>query len=379
MDFALTEEQEMLKTMARDFLANECPKTMVKEIMESEEDHSPALWKKMAELGWLGLVLPEEHGGTAMTFRDLTILCQEMGRAVLPGPFIPTVLFAALPILEAGTEEQKKELLPKIVNGEAAFTYAVTEEDGELWAEDVKTRAVAQGGDYIINGTKVFVPDAKAADYMVVAARTKNTPDPEDGITLFIVNTGQFGIYISPLKTMDQTRKLYEVSFNNVSVPAENILGELNQGWDIVKKATLKATAAVCADMIGGCETVLEMTVDYVKERVQFGVPVGSFQAVKHRCADMQVDVEYARALMEWAALAIDEDSADAPIAVSMAKSLCGDNYKKITNAGVQLHGGMGFTWDHDMHLYFKRARSTDTILGDSIYHRELVAQSFDD
>jgi len=378
MDFGLSEEQEMLKTAARDFLTNECPKTHVRAMMEDELGYSPELWKKMAELGWLGLVFPEEYGGAGMSFRDLTILCEEMGRALLPGPFIPTVLLAGMPILMAGSEEQKKEYLPKIANGEAIFTLAVLEEDGDFWADGIKVKAVSRRDEYIINGTKLFVTDARAADYILCAARTKRAANPEEGITLFLVSTDEWGVYAAPLTTMDETRKQYEVSFTNVAVPPQNIVGELHQGWPILKEAALRATAALCAEMVGGGEMVLEMTVNYAKERIAFGVPIGSFQAIKHKCADMYSDLEYARSLMEWAALAIDEEPSRAPVAVSMAKSYCGDAYKRVTGEGTQIHGGIGFTWDHDMHLYFKRARSSDTAFGDSNYHLELIARSLD-
>jgi len=378
MEFILNEEQEMLKTMARDFLAKECPKTLVRELMEDETGHSSELWKKMAEVGWLGLIFPEEYGGSAMNFRDLTILCEEMGRAMLPGPFFSTLLLAGLPILNAGTEEQKKEYLPKIANGEAVFTLAVLEEDGDLWPEGITLKAVQRGDDYIVDGTKLFVPDAKAAVYILVAARTQRTANPEEGITLLLVDTTEWGIYATPLKTMDETRKQYEVVFNNVAVPARNIIGEVHQGWPVLKDMALKATAALCAEMVGGGEWVLETTVNYAKDRIAFGVPIGSFQIIKHKCADMYSALEYARSLMEWAAEAIKDDSPNVPRAVSMAKSYCGDAYKFVTDQGIQIHGGIGFTWDHDMHLYFKRARSSDTAFGDSNYHRELIAAYFD-
>jgi len=378
MEFGLTEEQEMLKTMARDFLEKECPKTHVRAMMDDEKGYSPEIWQKMAEVGWLGLVLPEEYGGAEMNFRDLTILCEEMGRALLPSPFISTLFLVGLPILAAGTEEQQQEFLPKIASGEIICTLAALEESGDLWADDIQTKAVLNGDDYLINGTKLFVPDARSADYILCAARTRRATNSEEGITLFLVDAKEWGIYMTPLKTMDETRKLCEVSFTDVAVPARNILGELHQGWPILKQAALQATIALCAEMVGGGEMVLDMTVNYAKDRIAFGVPIGSFQAIKHKCADMLTLLEYARSLMEGAAEAIKDDSPDASVIVSMAKSFCGDTYKQVTNEGIQIHGGIGFTWDHDMHLYFKRARSSDTAFGDSNYHRELVAQSFD-
>ena len=378
MEFSLSEEQEMLKTMARDFLENECPKTHVREMMEDEMGFSRELWKKMADVGWLGLVFPEEYGGSGMNFRDLAVLCEETGRALLPGPFLQTILLVGMPILTAGTEEQKKEYLPKIASGDMVCTLAVLEEDGDFWPDGVQIKAMQRGNDYIVNGTKLFVNNAKGVDYILVAARTRRAVDPEDGITLFLVDTTEWGTYVAPLKSMDQTRQQFEVTFNQVAVPASNIIGELHKGWPILKEAAQKTTAALCAEMVGGGEWVLETTVNYAKDRIAFGVPIGSFQIIKHKCADMFSGLEYSRSLMEWAAEAIKENDPSAPMAVSMAKTYCGDTYKMVCDHGVQIHGGIGFTWDHDMHLYFKRARSSDTAFGDGYYHRELLAHSVD-
>ena len=344
MEFSLSEEQEMLKTMARDFLENECPKTHVREMMEDEMGFSRELWKKMADVGWLGLVFPEEYGGSGMNFRDLTVLCEEMGRALLPGPFLQTVLMVGMPILTAGTEEQKKEYLPKIASGDMVCTLAVLEEDGDFWPDGVQLKATQRGNDYILSGTKLFVNNAKGVDYILAAARTRRATDPEDGITLFLVDTTEWGTYVAPLKTMDQTRQQFEVMFNQVAVPASNIVGELHKGWPLLKEAALKATAALCAEMVGGGEWVLETTVNYAKDRIAFGVPIGSFQVIKHKCADMHSGLEYSRSLMEWAAEAIREDNPAALTAVSMAKSYCGDAYKMVCDHGVQTHGGIGFT-----------------------------------
>ena len=223
IELGLNEEQSMLKTMARDFLATETPKTFVRQMMDDEVGHSPELWQKMAELGWQGLVFPEEYGGAAMNFRDLTILCEEMGRAVMPGPFYSTVILVGLPILEYGTDEQKAEFLPKIANGEIACALAALEESGDLWADDLHFRALRRGDGYVLSGTKLFVTDARAADYMLVAARTKRTDNPEEGITLFMVNAKEWGIYIENMAVMDLTRKQYEVVFTDVPVPASSI------------------------------------------------------------------------------------------------------------------------------------------------------------
>ena len=378
IEIPLKEEQVMLKKMARDFLATEVPKTFVRKMMGDEVGHSTELWTKMAGLGWQGLVFPEEFGGSAMTFRDLTILCEEMGRAVLPGPFYSTVILVGLPLLDFGTDAQKKQFLPKIASGEMVCTLAVLEESGDLYADDMHFKAQKRGNEYILNGTKLFVTDAKAADYILVAARTMRTQNPEEGITLFMVNAKEWGVYMENMTVMDQTRKQYEVRFTNVSVPASSILGELHNGWSILQQIALKASAVLSAEMVGVGELTMEMTVDYLKNRQQFGVVIGSFQALKHKAADMYVAMEYSRSLMEWACECIKENDPDAPTAVAMAKSYCGDSVKFVTDAGVQLHGGIGFTWDHDLHLYFKRGRYNDTAFGDSNYQKEWIARKLE-
>lgn len=378
IELGLKEEQVMLKKMARDFLATESPKTFVRKMMADEVGHSPELWKKMADLGWQGLVFPEQYGGSAMNFRDLTILCEEMGRAVLPGPFYSTVILVGLALAEHGTEAQKKEFLTKIAAGKLVCTLAALEQSGDLWADDLHLKAVKRGNEYVLQGSKLFVTDAKAADYMLVAARTRRTADPADGITLFMVNAKEWGIYMENMVVMDQTRKQYDVRFTDVPVPASSIVGELHNGWPILQQIALKASAALSAEMVGVGEMAMEMTVAYLKDRQQFGVVIGSFQALKHRAADMLIAMEYSRSLMEWAAECVKENEADAPTAVAMAKSYCGDGVKFVTDSGVQLHGGIGFTWDHDMHLYFKRGRFDDTAFGDSNYQKEWIARKLE-
>ena len=375
MDFGLTEEQEMLKTSARDFLETECTRNHVRLMMEDEIGYSPELWKKMANLGWLGWSFPSQYGGGDGTFRDLTILCEEMGRVLLPSPFISTVVLGSLPILFADKDKQKQDFLPKIVEGKLTLALAVLEEDGDFWPGGINVRADKHGDEYFLNGTKLFVWDAKAANYLLCAARTKRSPNPEEGITLFLVDTKEWGMYITPLDNIDLLRKQYEVVMTNVPVQVDNIIGELHNGWQILKKMSLYAIAALCAEMVGCCEKVLEMTVSYAKERTAYGVPIGSYQVIKHKCADMLSGIEYARSLMEWAALALSENTPEASRAVSMAKAYCGNVGKMVCDEGIQIHGGLGFTWDHDMHLFFKRVRASDAAFGDSNYHSELVAQ----
>jgi alkylation response protein AidB-like acyl-CoA dehydrogenase len=378
MQWLLNEEQEMLKTMAKDFMAKECQRAHVRAMSEDEVGYSPALWKKMAELGWLGLTLPEQYGGAAMNFRDFAVLVEEMGHALLPAPFLTTAIWGAMLINDYGTEAQKKEWLPKIVNGDAVFTTAFLEEDGDLWPGGINVRATGGGSEYRISGAKLFVTDAKAANYFLVAARTAKSDNPEEGITLFIVDGAEWGIYIKKLETMDVLRKQSEVQFTRVVAPTKNIIGEVNKGWPIIKDISVKMVASLCAEMVGGMEWVLDTTVAYAKDRIAFGVPIGSFQIIKHKCADMKSALEYSRSLMEWAVESVRDGEPDAGLAASMAKAYCGDNYRFMTNHSVQIHGGIGFTWDHDLHFYFKRARSADTWFGDTTFHREQLAKYYD-
>ena len=374
MDFELGEEQVMLKTSARDFLEKECPKQLVREMIEDERGYSPELWRKMAAQGWMGLALPEEYGGADMTFLDLAVLLEEMGRALVPGPFVPSVVLAGRPILSAGTKEQKQEFLPQVASGDMILTLAFMEAEGSIEASGIEVKAAPQGGDFVINGTKLFVPDAHVADYILCVTRTKDSPDKEDGITLFLVDAKIPGIEVEVLKTMTG-EKLCEVVFNNVVVPGKNMLGELDKGWPIMQGVLQEANVAECAWMIGGARWVQETSVDYAKERIQFGHPIGTFQAIQHKCANMALEVEGATSITYYAAWAVSENDPELAMAASMAKAWCSDIYRHVAAEGIQIHGGIGFTWDHDMHLYFKRAKSSEVVFGDGNYHREKVAQ----
>ncbi len=375
MNFELDEEQVMLKTSARDFLEKECPKELVREIMEDDEKgYSPELWKKMAELGWLGLSYPEEYGGADFTFLDLAVLLEECGRALVPGPLVPTVIHVGHTILAAGNEEQKKDILPRMINGELILTLAYMEENGSLEASGMTVKAEKSGDNYVINGTKLFVPDANVADYILCVARTTDGANKEDGITLFLVDANSEGIQVELLKTMTG-EKLCEVVFNNVSVPAKNVIGEPDKGWPVVERMKCEALVAESAWMTGGARWALDTTIDYAKERIAFERPIGSFQAIQHKLANIALEVEGSTSIMYYAAWAITENAPDVPMAASMAKAWCGETYKHATFDGVQIHGGIGFTWDHDMHLYFKRAKAGEVNFGDSDYHREKVAK----
>ena len=301
MDFGLSEEQEMLRNAARDFLTDKCPKKLVREMEQDEKGYSPQLWQQMADLGWMGLAFPEKYGGSDMSFLDLAVLLEETGRACLPGPFFSTVLLGGLPILDAGTEAQKAEYLPQIASGKAIVTLALTEAAAGYDAASIQLTATPDNNEYILNGTKLFVPDAYVADYLLCAARTSDKGKPEDGITVFIIDTGCPGISITPLKTIARD-KLGEVVLNNVRVPGANILGSLNEGWSIIQKALERAAVAKCCEMVGGMQAVLEMTVEHAKQRVQFGAAIGTFQAIQHHCANILTAVDSSRVITHEAA-----------------------------------------------------------------------------
>jgi len=373
MDLDLTEEQEMLQTMARDFLTKECPKALVRELEEDEKGYSPELWRKMAELGWMGLVLPAEYDGMEMGFMDLIILLQEMGRNILPGPFFCTVVLGSLPILSAGPEEQKKEFLPKIASGEMILTMALTEPNGRYDAAGVETKAAAQGDSFVINGTKLFVENAHIADYMICVARTTEGATPEEGITLFLVNAKSPGIKVEGIPTMADD-KLCEVVFENVSVPRNNMLGELDNGWSIVARTLEQATMAKCAEMVGGAEAAFDMTLNYVKERVQYNRPIGSFQVIQHYCANMWTSVVTSRNILYKTAWKVGE-GLPATGDVAAAKGWINQAYTFVTERAVQCHGAIGLTRDHDIGLYYRRAKAGELVFGDTDFQKEIVAQ----
>lgn len=372
MDLDFTEEQDMLRNSARDFLSTECDKATVRKIEESDEGYSPEIWSKMAELGWQGLMIPEEYDGMGMGLMDLVVVFEEIGRNVLPSPFLATVVLGTSPIVEAGTEEQKKELLPKVVTGEAILTLALTEPSVGYSADCVELKAEGKGDIFVLNGTKLFVEFASASDYMVVVARTKSGGNPEDGITLFLVDSKSPGIKIEPFVTTGMDKQC-EVVFDNVSVPGASIIGKLDKGWPIVAKTLENATVAKCAEMVGGMQAVLDMSVAYAKERVQYGRPIGSYQAIQHMLADMFIRVIMSKNILYEAAWMVSE-GLPAAGKLATAKGFCNEAYKKVTVDGVEVHGAIGTTRDHDMGLYYRRAIVADSTFGDTESQREAVA-----
>jgi alkylation response protein AidB-like acyl-CoA dehydrogenase len=327
----------------------------------------------MAAQGWQGIVIPEQYGGTGMSFTDLIVLLEEFGRALVPGPFISTVVLSATPILEAGTEEQKQQFLPKIAAGDLIMTLALTEPSAKWDADGVAMPAKADGESFVLSGTKLFVPDAHVTDYMLVAARTKESASPEDGITLFLVDSKSAGIEFTVLKTIAADKQC-EVAFNEVRVPKANVLGEVDKGWPIIQGVKNKAAVAACAYLVGLSQMDFDTSLDYAKERIQFGRPIGSFQAIQHKFADMIIDVDGSRFITYKAAWALQENEPDAEMLVSMAKAWCNEAARRVVAHGQQIHGGIGFTKDYKIELYFRRQKWMELTWGDADYHRELVA-----
>ncbi|MCK4418172.1 MAG: acyl-CoA/acyl-ACP dehydrogenase [Candidatus Latescibacteria bacterium] len=377
VEFTLNEQQQMLKGIARDFLEARCPKAHVRDMLADEKGYSPELWQDMAELGWQGLMLPEEYGGTGGDFVDIQVLIEEMGRALLPGPFIPTVVYGGVGILQAGTSEQKNELLPRIAQGELILTLALQESSERFDAEGVAAEAVEKEDHYILSGTKILVPYAHVADYILCVCRSRSSSDAEDGISLFLVDAKGEGISCITRTTFDG-RKLCDVKLGEVKVSKANLLGEPHGCWPLVKRLVDHGSVAMCAEAVGGAQMAMEMSISYAKERIQFGRPIGTNQAIKHKCADMFVDVECGRSIMYWAAWAVDEGVPEASLAVPMAKTWCCDAYRRVTADSIQVHGGIGFTWDHDIHLHFKRAKTLEYTFGDCDYQREIVVRELE-
>jgi len=371
MDLSFTEEQEMLRKAARDFLAEEFSKTLVRKMEEDPIGFQPDMWKKLAELGWLGLIIPEEYGGSGSSFMDLFVLLEEMGRACLVAPFFSTTICTFL-LMDIGSDEQKKTFLPKIANGEAIFALALTEPSASYDASGITTKAVPDKDGYVIDGTKLFVHDAHVADYLLCVTKTDPASPPEKGITIFIVDAKSPGITITALPTIADDKQ-NELTFKNVKVPAENMLGKLNEGWPAISKLLERAAIAKCAEMIGGADWTIENSVVYAKERVQYGRPIGSFQAIQHYLAEMWTEISHAKRLVYYAVSLIDEGLTCSK-EVAMAKALMSEVYLRCTHFGVRVHGGIGTTRDHDMGLYYRRARQAACLFGDAEFWREKVA-----
>lgn len=368
MNFAFSEEQEFLRETARRFLEDKCPSEKTRALMATGEGFDAAMWSEMAGLGWQSMAIPEEYGGAGFGFLETSVLLEEMGRVLLPAPFISTVILGANLVLAAGSEPQKQSVLPAVAEGTMRLALASTEPSGRWDEMGITMEAQADGAGYRLSGTKSFVLDGHTADLLIVAART------EQGVTLFLVPAGSAGIERRVLESMDQTRKLAEVTFTNVSVPVDAVLGPVGGGWPVLESGYRIAAVALAVEAVGGAQKVMEMAVEYAKARIQFGRPIGSFQAIKHKCADMLVGVESAKSAAYYAAWAVSEGNDEVPVVAPLAKSYCTEQFFSAAAENIQIHGGIGFTWEHDAHLYFKRAKSSEILFGDPAFHRSLLA-----
>ena len=367
MNFAFTEEQEELRKTVRAFLEAKSPETAVREQMETDAGYDAAVWSQMGEqLGLQGLAIPEEFGGSGYTFVELGIVLEEQGRALLCAPFFSTVVLAANTLLHSGDDAAKAAHLPGIASGETIATLAFTEPSGKWDESGITTEATAAGDGWTLNGVKSFVLDGHTASLIIVAARTAK------GVSLFTVAGDAAGLTRTALSTMDQTRKQAKLEFANT--PA-TLLGTEGEGWAVLSTVLDLAAVGLAAEQVGGAQKVLEQAVEYAKVRVQFGRPIGSFQAIKHKCADMLLEVESAKSAAYYGLWCAAEQNDELPSVASLAKAYCSEAYFHATAENIQIHGGIGFTWEHPAHLYFKRAKSSELLFGDPTYHRELLAQ----
>jgi alkylation response protein AidB-like acyl-CoA dehydrogenase len=367
MNFAFSEEQEELRSSVRRFLEDKSPMTEVRRLMETSEGYDTAVWKQMGEqLGLQAIAIPEEYGGVGFGYVELTVIFEEMGGALLCAPYFATVALAANALLSSGDESAKKDLLPGIASGETIATLALTEDTGRWDLDGITLAATGKGGDWKLDGHKMFVIDGHTADLILVAGRTGK------GVSLFAVESSAAGLTRTALATMDQTRKQARIEFSGT--PAR-LVGEEGGAGPALSRTLDLAAVALAAEQVGGAQRCLDMAVDYAKTRIQFGRPIGSFQAIKHKCADMLLEVESAKSAAYYAGWAAAEDSEELPVVASLAKSYCSEAYFHAAAENIQIHGGIGFTWEHDAHLYFKRAKSSELLLGDPSYHRELLAQ----
>jgi 3-oxocholest-4-en-26-oyl-CoA dehydrogenase beta subunit len=370
MKLNLSEEQEMLKETARDFLADRCPRAFVRQMEESDTGYSRELWQDMVRLGWVGLAFPERYGGGGMGFLGLAVLLEEMGRVCLPGPFFSTVVLGGLTILDIGSERQKQEYLPQVIRGERMLALALTEPVfGSCGATEVSVAAIPEGDDYIIDGRKLFVYDAHIADYLLCITRT----EPENGITAFVVDAKSPHVRCTLLKSIAGDRQC-EVIFDRATVPATGVLGRADYSQNVVQGMVERATAAKCCEMVGNVQRVLEMTLDYAKERTQFGKPIGSFQVIQHYCADMATDVDGARLAAYQAAWMLDQGLPCAT-EVAIAKIWMSEASQRVMNLAHQIHGAIGVSMEHDLHFYTRRAKAAESAFGDASFYREIVAK----
>ena len=367
MDLSFNSEQESLRKSVAEFLAKECPFDVVRDIEDSEKGYLPKQWKKIAKLGWLEMMLPEEYGGFGDSFANMLIILEEIGKHAFTSPFMSTVIKCGYTITEGGSDAQKKELLKKIADGKLIMAMAQYEEEASYLESGIQMSAEDAGDQYVLNGTKMFVLDANIADKLIVAARTK------EGVTLFIVDAKDSGIACTKMIGIAKDN-ICELIFNDVKVSKGDVLGEAGKGWEIIEKASNKIILAKCAEMVGGCKSCIDMTAEYAKNRVQYGKPIGGFQVIQHYLADMLVAYDTSFNYIYKVAWMIDENM-ECSQEVSSMKAQLNEKYKYISERSVQIFGGVGTTREFDIGLFYRRAKAYEFDLGDSDYHYEQIAQ----
>jgi alkylation response protein AidB-like acyl-CoA dehydrogenase len=370
MDFGFTSEQEMLRRSFADFLKKECSPDLVRQFWNDEKGYSEAIWKKMARLGWLGLIYDGKYGGSSGSFLDLFILFEEIGKVLLPSPFFTSAVLAGLIIAEAGDERLKKAYLPAIISGKKILTLALMDEQCQYDHHSPRIRAaMAEGGKYLLDGTRLLVPYANAADEILLCANLKNGCT---GPTIFRIKSKSPGLIYTPLKTIYGENK-FGIQFNGVEAADETIIGAKGQGAAYIETVLPRAVLLKCAEMLGGMKHVVDSTVAYARQRHQFGRPLGVFQAVQHHCVDMTTYYEGSR-LSAYQAASLFSENIPCAKETAMAKAWCSESYKKCTWIAQQIHGGIGFTEEYHLQLYFKHAKEAELSFGDARYHRNIVA-----
>ena len=373
MDLDFSKAQEMIRKSATQFLAKEVPFDMVRELEESDEGYSTALWQKMRGIGWLDLLIPEAYGGFGSDFTDMVIVMEALGKRVVPSPFFATVILGGLTIMEGATEAQKRKLLPKIGDGSLRVALAQYEKEGSYHPSGVKMKAKEKEGGFELSGVKMFVSDANIADKLIVAARCG---EDDDGLTLFLVDRDARGLSVEKLPTIAKDNTC-AVTFDAVQIPKENILGTPGTGWEVLEKMYVRATVAKSAEMIGACKTCIDMTTQYTKQRVQYGKPIGGNQALQHFMANMQIAYDTIHEYLYRVACMIDNGE-DAAMEASILKAGANENFKFISERAIQLHGAIGTTREYDIALFFRRAKSWEFVCGDTDYHYEQIMNRCD-
>jgi alkylation response protein AidB-like acyl-CoA dehydrogenase len=368
MDFDFTQEQVMLRTLTREFFSRESTPKSVRALMDDPRGFSDATWQQVADMGLPGLTIDAGYGGQGLGMVELALVLEEMGRAAYPSPFFATTVLAATAIAAGRQENQMARYLPDIANGRTKATLALVENVLSWAPSGVHMQAARRGNEFVLSGTKRFVPFANVADLILVVARTA---DGEDGTSVFAVSRDAKGISETPNIEMDHTTRTSTLTFENVTVSADDVIGEVNKGWNAIGPTLQRAAVGAAAEMLGAARRCMEMSVEYAKVRQQFGQPIGTFQAIKHACAEMLLEVENSHAATYFAAWAFDAGSPEAALAASSAKAYVGDASRKVCGSSIQVHGGIGFTWEFDLHLYVKRAKHFEPLYGDADFHRE--------